>query len=164
MLIKIDSAARRQALDAANNARPETCEPLRAENAKLAPAVNTALAAVNGRATAFRVTSWTEVLALANRAENILEARGVPKPLRAGTRCVFRAPGPVAKAYKYNVTVSLLRLERGAADWYLVAIETDSARPGAPECFRLEVPLAAHDAIVAHALRGIDVVSLPREA
>lgn len=165
MRIKIDSKTRRRAARAAGVTSPPAAEHARtllaAESMKLASPVNAALAAVNGRATAFRVTAWGDVLALADRAEEALTKRGVPLVLLRGARLSYRCAGPAAGAYKYSTKASVLTLERGSAEWYLTSVSVDTVWPKTPESFRLQVSTAARDSIIAHALRGLDTASEP---
>ena len=85
-----------------------------------AAAIESALAAANGRASSHTITSFDEVAAEAARAERKLEALGLCKSKRAGAIFKVQSGGKVAKAYRRPRNVTSLVLLRRGAGWYLV--------------------------------------------
>lgn len=78
-----------------------------------------ALAAVNGRASDHTYTTLGDIAAVARDAEAALLAI-LPKTLAPGAVYTAVSGGPVPRAYKYRRNGTYVRLERGAAGWFLV--------------------------------------------
>jgi hypothetical protein len=80
-----------------------------------------ALDTANKKATAHTATT-TDIRAQALAAEAHLAALGISKKDRAGAQRIFVSGESVPNAYKWARTATHLRLERGASDWFLVAV------------------------------------------
>lgn len=83
-------------------------------------AIEAALAAVNGCATAHTYTTFAQIEALAARAERELEDFGIAKTLRAGAAYDAASGGAAPKRYYPTRIVTLVQLLRKASGWYLV--------------------------------------------
>lgn len=109
-------------------------------------AVEAALREVNGRATAFTVTAFAEVVAIAANATKLLDRRDVRIADRAGVTVTFRPAGPSANRYKYSApsTLVTLRLASDGKTWRLAAVEADTVFPRSGETFAMSMTPAAH--------------------
>ena len=98
--------------------------PLKAINISSANAkkIETALAEVNGRATAHTFTTFAEIEQIATSLERKLQGLGIAKKYRAGASGTARSGGSVAKAYDYARKATEIRIERRSSTWFLVAI------------------------------------------
>lgn len=85
-----------------------------------AAAIEAALAAVNGCATAHTFTTFGEIEALAARAERELEYFGIAKTLRTGAAYDAVSGGAASKLYYPTRIVTLVQMLRKASGWYLV--------------------------------------------
>lgn len=90
---------------------------------KIAPsnaiAITDALAAVNGRAAAFTVTSYYDVASAATDADARLLA--LPAAARKGARAWYIPAGPGA-GYKYKAKSTRIDIERRASGWFLTGV------------------------------------------
>lgn len=119
-------------------------------------ALATALAAVNGRATAHTLASF-QVSALAERVEKDLLGRGVSKKALKGTRVTFTPAGP-GKAYARKsryVVSTLVIIERGASGWFLTGAERVEPWADSPERLVIHVTPEAREAIETRAFVNI---------
>lgn len=89
-----------------------------------ATAIETALAAVNGKATAHAYTTAQEIIDLAERAESQLEGLGIIKSARSGAVLISASGDAVPNSYKYSRIGTRIELRRKSSDWYL----TDAAQ------------------------------------
>jgi hypothetical protein len=125
-------------------------------------ALEAALVAVNGRASANTTTTANEVRSIAEEAENALAGLGLPKCHRRGASAVHVSGKGLARAYQYRGIATEVRLHRGARDWYLVGVERVPAYPGdAGRALKVRVSLD-QDAQAAEARRrafGITVAA-----
>jgi hypothetical protein len=119
--------------------------------------VEAMLDAVNGRASAFAVTTYEEVESAASDAEKRLE--GLPKADRAGAKASWRPAGPSAKSYKYRAASTVIALERRAAGWYLTGATRTEVYPAAPEKLTVFVTEAQADEIARRAVAGFTVMA-----
>lgn len=120
-------------------------------------AVNAALAAVNGKATAHTITSPEWVKALANDTEKLLEGRGLAKAERNGTTLTYTPMGPSANKYKYAATSTRITLQRGSKEWYLTNVERVDVWPKNPERNIINISKAQADMIMAASLKQFTV-------
>lgn len=97
--------------------------------AENAGAIELALRAENGWNTAHTFTTFGEIEALALRCEEKMEELGIPKPARAGATYERASGGSVAKSYKNTRVVTVVKIIRKSADWYLVAVGVATVRP-----------------------------------
>lgn len=97
--------------------------------AENAGAIELALRAENGCATAHTYTTFSEIESLAVRAEEKMEDLGIPKSARAGATYERASGGSVAKSYKSTRVITLVQLQRKSADWYLVAVGVATVWP-----------------------------------
>jgi hypothetical protein len=121
-------------------------------NLKDTDAVQAALDAVNGRATAHTYNTPYFVHVVAREAERELARFNVPKAARKGARYVSQSSGNLPKAYKYTAIGTTVTLERGASAWFLVDVAACDIRPGAAPFYRLTLT-PDQDAAAVAALR-----------
>jgi hypothetical protein len=114
--------------------------------------VNAALAAVNGRAEAFTITSWAYVAAIAQQVEDQLALSGVPLAARKGVTVRHYPDGPAAKAYKYNAISTVITLERGAKDWFLTDVKPTTLYPQEKGRTLINISAEQREIVVKHAL------------
>jgi len=122
-------------------------------------AVNAALADVNGKASAFAITSWAQVMEVAQEAERRLEAAGLPKATRKGAVVAYRPAGPSAKAYKYAARSTRVTITRGSSDWYLTDVQAVSVYPRSVEQTATNISPEQRAIIIDHALEAFRVVA-----
>jgi hypothetical protein len=120
-------------------------------------AIESALAAINGRASAFAITGYWEVWKVADAAESHLSA--LPKAERVGAVAVHVPDGPAAKAYKYRAASTRLSLERRATGWFLTEIERTEVYPGTSGYLRLSITQAQADEIARRAVAGFRILT-----
>lgn len=87
-----------------------------------ATAIEAALAAVNGRATAHAYTSAAEIIAIASAAEQRMETLGISKKDRTGARAHAVSGDRVPNAYKYSRQGTRATIERKSATWHLTHV------------------------------------------
>ncbi len=145
-------------------ARIETISTLSALIDAKSAAINAALDNVNGKAVAHTVNTYAEVWAIADRAEQLLAARGVTKGHRVGTTVVFSPSGPGASAYKYAAISTVVELRRVADGWRLIGASRCSAWPKSAETFNLTISPEAADNITATAFESITVRTAEKAA
>jgi hypothetical protein len=90
--------------------------------------IDSALQDVNGKAVS-HTYSAQDVRRLAIAAETELKSRGIDATQRKGAIYKASGAGPAAASYQYRVITTMVKLERGARDWFLVDAERDQARP-----------------------------------
>ncbi len=122
-------------------------------------AVNAALAAVNGNAEAFTITSWWAVSEVAKEAEERLRVAGVPKAARKGVVVHHSPAGPAAKAYKYSVRSTELQITRGSSDWYLTGVRAVTLYPRSAENTTTTISPEQRAIIIDRALEEFRVVA-----
>lgn len=106
--------------------------------------INSELGKVNGKASAFAITSTYEVLQAVRKAETRLKVSCLPKSMWNGTVFTYVPAGPTARSYKYNAASTLIRVERGANDWFLALIAKAAVSPCERE--NLEIRLTQEQA------------------
>lgn len=84
-------------------------------------AIEAALAAVNGRATAHTFVQYREIERLAERAE-LETLRYLSKGEAPGATFTAVSGSETAKSYTYRRTATSVELLRRAGDWYLAAV------------------------------------------
>lgn len=94
-----------------------------------AAAIEAALSAVNGKATAHTYTTAQEIIELAKRAESTLFNLLDRKADMKGAVMTATSGGSMPNSYKYSRTVTHVKMERRSADWWLVAVEAGSLFP-----------------------------------
>ena len=122
-----------------------------------AEGIEAALSSVNGQAKAHTISTYAEVWTVADRAEALLDTRGVSKKNRVGTTVVYNTSGPSAKAYKYGAISTTIHLKRVADGWRLVGVNRYTAWPQSPETFNLTISPEAADNISRAAFDCITV-------
>lgn len=116
--------------------------------------LDAALAAVNGRAESFTVTSYSHLDYLSKRAEKLLEERGVRTKNRVGAVLEYRPAGPSANAYKYDAISTGVEITRFSTGWFLTDCSRESVYPREREVFTIALGEKAIDDIVAYAMTG----------
>jgi hypothetical protein len=100
-------------------------------------AINAELLKVNGRAESFTVTCTKQILEAIKKAEEKLAV--LPKSQWQGIVFSYVPAGPSARSYKFNATSTVVRVERGASDWFLVAIGKVAVSPKERERLSIEI-------------------------
>lgn len=90
---------------------------------KNAEAIEAALKAVNGRADKHAITTFSEIAALAERAEKHLDECGISRTNRVGTLRRRTSGGSVAKSYRYKRFATFVELRREKDGWRLIDAE-----------------------------------------
>ena len=111
-----------------------------------------ALAAVNGKAVSFTISSHSAVAAYAAAVEKLLEQSQLPKAERGGVVAQIRPSGPSASAYKYPAKSTTIRIERGPKDWFLVGVSETTVYPKEAESIAVTISPAQRDTIARQAL------------
>jgi hypothetical protein len=90
--------------------------------------IESALAAVNGKAVQFTIRSASEVIA----AAELIDARlaMLPKKDRVGASGGYIGAGPSAKAYKYRAVTTSLLIKRFASGWFMISAARSDVYPG----------------------------------
>lgn len=122
-------------------------------------AVNAALAAVNGKAEAFTITSWWAVSEVAKEAEERLRVAGIPKAVRKGAKVLHTPAGPTATAYRYHVASTEIQITRGSSDWYLTGVRAVTLYPRSAEKTTTTISPEQRAIIIDHALDPFHVVA-----
>lgn len=117
-------------------------------------AVEAALAAVNGRATSFTITSPEQVARIADKAEQAL-ANSLTKAARTGARVSYTPAGPSAKSYKQAAVSTTIGLERRAAGWVVIAIDRATVHPASPSLLRIALSPEQHMAATIRAISEV---------
>jgi hypothetical protein len=119
---------------------------------KNSDAIEAALAAVNGKATTFTITSYVDVADYAEQAEKKLEKSLLPKAERIGAKVFVTPDGPAAKAYKYSTKSTSLNIERGSTGWFLVGVASITVYPKETGRLKITITQAQRDTIQAKAV------------
>ncbi|TBG52640.1 hypothetical protein [Rhizobium leguminosarum] len=119
--------------------------------------VETAFNQANGRAQANTLRAFV-AYEVAKEAEQMLEARGIPKSRRKGAAAFYSPSGP-ARAYKYAMTTTCLRIERGAEGWHLVDVTRIGIRAGHNGGTRLIITKPQVEIITKQALDGLIIAA-----
>ena len=127
-------------------------------------AIVAALANVNGRAEAHTISTYADVWAVADRAEVLLDRRGVSKKNRVGATIIHHPSGPSASAYKYGVVSTDITLKRVADGWRLVGVNRYKQWPRSLELFSLTISPSAADDISRTAFDGITIRTVAEAA
>ena len=125
-------------------------------NIKNTQAIEESLKLVNGRATAHTLRHARDLRELARQAESLLSLKGVAKKNFQGVVLQASPEGPSA-AYVWKGKTTVVYLERGSKDWFLVGQETADLYPKQKETFILNVDKDAEKQIVAQAMLNISV-------
>ncbi len=122
-------------------------------------AINAALDKVNGKAVSHTINTYAGVAMIADRAEKLLDARGVTQKGRVGTTVIHTPSGPGASSYKYAAVSTTIYLKRVADGWRLTGVERSSVWPKSSETFSLTVSGGAGADIFRAAFDGIVIRS-----
>jgi hypothetical protein len=93
------------------------------------PAIETALKAVNGKASAHTFTTGGSVHIIADLAEAKLDRLGLPKSCRAGAVFIAQSGESLPASYKYKAQTTNIRIERKASGWVLTDISPSTLYP-----------------------------------
>jgi hypothetical protein len=127
-------------------------KPIRIEDTT---AVAAALAAVNGRATSFTITTPEQVSKIADKAEQDL-ANSLTKAARTGAQVAYTPAGPSAKSYKQAATSTTIVLERRAAGWVLIAVRRATVYPCTPSRLTILLSPEQHMAATIRAISEVE--------
>ena len=120
-----------------------------AKVAKHDPAADAMFDAANGRATAY-VTEIGNCERLADRAEKLMDARGMLKGPRLGT-ILTHCGGTPSSTHPSTMACTTVVMRRTRTDWRLVSVERSERWPGKNEIFNLRVGEEGMAQILAHA-------------
>ena len=123
----------------------------------LAVPVEAALKAANGKAAAQAITTFNEVLDVADEAERTLRGRGATLANIVGAEVAFTPAGPSAKSYKYAARSTRITLRRVADGWRLAKVEAVDVYPKQPQRIAYRVSAGAAADIQRAAFDGITV-------
>lgn len=130
-----------------------------------APKIEEALDAVNGKAAAHTITSYTEVAKIAEAFEADLEKRGVAKSRQRGAVFEYVPDGKaLPNAYKSSAITTKVVIERGPTGSFLIGVERENKYPGSSGTDVANVNEEQADLIRAKALKGISVSDDPMKA
>lgn len=125
-----------------------------------APKIEEALDAVNGKAAAHTITSYTEVAKIAEAFEADLEKRGVAKSRQRGAVFEYVPDGKaLPNAYKSSAITTKVVIERGPTGSFLIGVERDRLFPGSPGTDVAHITEEQADLIRAKAFKGLRVTS-----
>ena len=120
-------------------------------------AINAALDKVNGKAVAHTINTYAGVALIADRAEDLLDERGVTQKGRVGTTVIYTPSGPSASSYKYAAVSTTITLKRVADGWRLIDATRTSVWPKSAETFCIIVGSKAAEDINRAAFENIVV-------
>lgn len=92
--------------------------------------VESLLAEVNGRSSAWVIGDHFQVVDAAKKAEEALEKAGIVKTKRKGAVALVYGGSPTSKNYKYAVNSTFIRLRRAVDDWRIEIISRIELSPG----------------------------------
>jgi hypothetical protein len=81
--------------------------------------IEDALRSVNGQADRHTYSSASEIIAVANKAEQELDRLLLPKKNRAGAVATKTSGGKVHTSYKYRRIATYIEMKRGSRHWFL---------------------------------------------
>lgn len=117
--------------------------------------VEDALKAVNGRASSFTLTLYSEVMHVVKEVEDKLSARGVSKSAMTGVTATYKPAGPSANAYKYSAKSTIITVKRVADGWRLVDVAETQVYPRENGKLSIVLTEKARDAVLRHAFDGM---------
>jgi len=120
-----------------------------AKVAKHDEAANAMFDAANGRAKAY-VTQIGDCERLADRAEKLMDARGMKKGPRQGV-ILTHCGGTPSSTHPSTMVCTTVVMRRTLQDWRLVSVERHDRYPGKNEIFNLRVGEEGMAQILAHA-------------
>jgi len=94
--------------------------------------IEDALRSVNGQADRHTYSSASEILAIAQEAEEKLDRLGLPKKNRAGAVATKTSGSKMPKAYKYSRIATYVKLVRGSQEWFLTFVAKVNVFPDNP--------------------------------
>jgi hypothetical protein len=116
------------------------------------PAIEAALKAVNGKASAHTCTTGGDVYSIAHMAEAKLDRLGLPKSHYAGAVFIAQSGDVLPARYGYKAQTTNIRIERRSTGWVLTDITNSVLYPKSkPD--RLLVLTEAQDAKAVEVLR-----------
>ncbi|MBM2324315.1 MULTISPECIES: hypothetical protein [Marivita] len=141
----------------AQKAWDEAKETHEAIEAPIAAAVEEALSEVNGKASAFTLTTFCEVNDFCVELEEELQNRGITLKSLLGTVATLISEGPSAKAYKYSASGTKITVKRVTDGWRLIDVKRVDVYPKQPARRTVEVSAAAADDIRRHMFEGLQI-------
>lgn len=121
-----------------------------------ADAINGAIAAVEGRATA-RTCDYSDCLRAVQLAEAHPALQLLPKKMHVGAGATYEQAVNLPNAYKYSPEATTLRVERRASGWYLVAIHRGYCRRNQNEEAHMTLTAAQSEEAIARFRAGYSV-------
>ena len=127
-------------------------------------AIQEALDAVNGNATAFTVAIASEVYDIVLGSINHLNDNCVPQSDWTGAKAVYRPAGPSANAYKNSAISTEITLTFTGGAWALTGVERVAVYPRNPERLRVTITDRAARNLIKRSLAAFGRSGLPVEA
>jgi hypothetical protein len=123
-------------------------------------AIQAALDAVNGKATAFTVHTFNTVDSVSRLIKKQFYRVEVPFVDRAGGMATFQPARPQAQSYKYSMWSTVITVQIGAdgKTCYLTDVESAKVYPGQGERFDLRMTSKAHAAYVARCAKRFGII------
>jgi len=100
--------------------------------------IQTALDAVNGKASTFTINTPRQVSDVVFIANSTLRKAGVTEAESVGTIVTYRPSGPSANAYKNSAISTMVTLKKTGSGWYLIGVERVTVWPRNPSRFTLK--------------------------
>jgi hypothetical protein len=91
--------------------------------------IEDALKMVNGKSYAHSYTSFNEMLGVVEEANKRTSSLGLKKSVLKGCQFISTSGKETAKSYKYSRLATKVTIERGASEWFLVAIAKTTVYP-----------------------------------
>lgn len=154
---KANAARILNASEKAQKAWDEAKETHEAIEAPITAAVEEALSEVNGKASAFTITTFCEVNDFCVELEAELQNRGITLKSLVGTVATLTSEGPSAGAYKYSATGTRVTVKRVTDGWRLIDVKRVDVYPKQPARRTVEVSAAAADDIRRHMFEGLQI-------
>jgi len=121
-------------------------------DSQFAAKIEEELQKVNGKAEAFTIRYFTDLVSFAEDAEKKLEKSKLPKSERKGALVTVTPAGPAAKSYKYASKSTTVTLERGSRGWMLVDVFSSTVYPGQSSRVKMTITEAQRDIIAKKAV------------
>lgn len=95
------------------------------------PAIESALKAVNGKASSFALTTYARLAEVAQELRSEMDADGLTLSERAGATLWYRPSGPSANKYKYSAasTMVCITMASNGKDCFLTEVRSQGVNP-----------------------------------
>jgi hypothetical protein len=118
-------------------------------------AIQAALDASNGKATAFTIHDARDIVDVADKADDRLRHAGITEAETVGTIVTYRPRGPSANAYKNSAISTLVTIQKTQSGWYLVGVQRTTVYPRNSERITVNAKDKAVLAAARRLMKGI---------